>query len=126
MLSTSAYSPCPNPKNLLEGGNFCRIQILMKMAPYNQKNSRNWMVAFLEFGFLFPMSYRQYKIWQELKFEITFDFTKKINFLVIFWYKFLKFNKKVDFFREIKCNFKFKFLSNFKLSITHWKQKTKF
>ena len=29
------------------------------------------MVVFLEFGFLFPMIYRQYKIWQELKIEIT-------------------------------------------------------
>ena len=42
------------------------------------------MVIFLEFGFLFPMIYREYKIWQELKFEITFDFMEKSTFIAKF------------------------------------------
>ena len=42
------------------------------------------MVVFLEFGFLFPMSYKQFKIWQEFKFEITFDFTEKSTFIAKF------------------------------------------
>ena len=42
------------------------------------------MVVFLEFGFLFPMSYKQFKILQEFEFEITFDFTEKLTFIAKF------------------------------------------
>ena len=42
------------------------------------------MVVFSAFGFLCPMSYRQFKIWQEFEFEITLDFIEKINFIVKF------------------------------------------
>ena len=36
------------------------------------------MVIVSAFGFLFLISYRHFKLWPELKFEITFDFTEKI------------------------------------------------
>ena len=40
------------------------------------------MVIVSAFGFLFLISYRHFKLWPELKFEITFDFTEKKFFFV--------------------------------------------
>ena len=46
------------------------------------------MVIVSAFGFLFPISYRHSKIWQKLKFEITFDFTEKnfFDFVIYLYY----------------------------------------
>ena len=38
------------------------------------------MVIVSVFGFLFPISYRHFKIWPKSEFEITFDFTQKFFF----------------------------------------------
>ena len=47
------------------------------------------MVIVSAFGFLFPISYRHFKIWQKLKFEITFDFTEKkfFDFVTYLYYE---------------------------------------
>ena len=65
MMLLRPHRPWPKSKKwpkLTWRPKICRILILMKMAPENQKNSKNSMVVFLEFGFLFPMSYKQFKI----------------------------------------------------------------
>ena len=49
--------PGPNVSKWAQKGEICKFQILMKMAPRNQKNSLISMVVFIPSFFAFEMSY---------------------------------------------------------------------